>query len=115
MKIDLHKSDIDEMAILIAEKLRPLLCPDNANTLEDVILDVKSLASYLKVKERWVYQQIHLKQIPYAKCGKYPRFRRSEIDEWLAKNGSRPGKKNYLEKPKKNAADDNTRGGGKPL
>ena len=38
---------------------------------------------YLHVSHQWVYERVHLKEIPHIKMGKFPRFRKSEIDRWL--------------------------------
>jgi excisionase family DNA binding protein len=46
-------------------------------------MDVKGLAKYLKVKESWVYEKIHTRQIPFQKAGRFPRFRKKNIDKWL--------------------------------
>ncbi|MGR3318554.1 MAG: helix-turn-helix domain-containing protein [Candidatus Anammoxibacter sp.] len=43
----------------------------------------KGLSDYLKVKQSWVYDKIHTNGIPYQKAGKFPRFRKKQIDKWL--------------------------------
>lgn len=50
---------------------------------EEPLLTVKTLAKYLQVSEQWVYERVHLKEIPHLKVGKFPRFKRSDIDRWL--------------------------------
>ncbi len=49
---------------------------------KDIIFDVKGLAEYLHVNPTWVYKQVSLKAIPYFKAGKFPRFKKKEIDKW---------------------------------
>ncbi len=49
-------------------------------------MDVKGLAAYLNVNKQWVYEKTHQNIIPYYKVGKYPRYRKSKIDEWLLEN-----------------------------
>ncbi len=76
--------DIEIIARTTVELLQPLLSKDNAKTEDDVIFDVQGLADYLKTSKKWVYEQTHLKTIPYLKLGnKQVRFRKSEIDSWL--------------------------------
>jgi excisionase family DNA binding protein len=48
-----------------------------------VLMDVQDVAEYLGVKVSWVYDKTRRKEIPHAKVGKYLRFRKSAIDEWL--------------------------------
>lgn len=72
---------IDEIADKVIERLSPMLCGKDEH--EDVIFDVGGLAQYLKVKKQWVYERVHYNTIPCYKMGKYPRFRRSDIDRWL--------------------------------
>jgi excisionase family DNA binding protein len=93
MKVELDDKDYEAIASRVAEKLRYLLNLNDATALEDAVLDVKGLARYLKVKEGWVYQRLHLKEIPHFRVGRYPRFRKEEIKKWLAENGRRSPKK----------------------
>ncbi len=84
MKAELNL-DLNQLAAAITQEIlnqiRPLLShtsPDN-----DPVFDVDALAKYLRVGKQWVYQKIHTNEIPHYKVGKYPRFRKSKIDEWL--------------------------------
>ena len=52
-------------------------------------MDVKALADYLKVKKQWMCGKTHMGIIPYYKVGKYPRYRKSKIDEWLLEKENR--------------------------
>ena len=83
---------VDLIADKVIEKLKPLLS-GNGKSEDDVIFDVEGLAQYLKVKKQWVYEKVHNSGIPYYKVGKYPRFRKSKIDEWLQKMEKGNGKK----------------------
>ncbi len=49
----------------------------------DTIFSVETLAKYLQVSKQWVYERVHLKEIPHIKMGKFPRFKKREIDIWL--------------------------------
>jgi len=82
MKIELEVSDIERIAEKVAEQLKPLFS-NSHNPKDDELMDVKGLAEYLKVKESWVYEKIHTKQIPFQKAGRFPRFRKKQIDKWL--------------------------------
>lgn len=92
MRIELEPQDIEAIAQRLLELLKPILL-GNGKGEDDTILDVQSLAEYLRVNKQWVYDKIHQEAIPYYKLGKYPRFRKAEIDEWLQRKGKGNGKK----------------------
>ncbi len=83
MKIEINDSElVNDIVERVVERLTPLL-KYNSKTDDNKLMDVKGLASYLEVKESWVYEKIHKKEIPFLKAGKFPRFRRKHIDIWL--------------------------------
>ena len=94
MKIELGKEDVlkiaEELTPMVINALKPLL---NGKSEDDAIFDVDELAKYLKVKKHWVYDNVHSKAIPHYKVGKYPRFRKTKIDEWLDKREKGNSKK----------------------
>ena len=83
MKIEIDDSQlINDIVEKVVERLKPLL--NNSHKPKgDELMDVQGLAGYLKVKESWVYEKIHNRQIPFYKAGKFPRFRKKYIDIWL--------------------------------
>ena len=80
MKQNFEQEDLKLIAKDVAETLKPLLRSNKKSSDSNIVFDVKELAGYLKVNESWVYNQVHLKTIPYFKCGKYTRFKKSQID-----------------------------------
>ncbi len=83
MKIEIDDTVlIDAIVEKVVDRLRPALNSTH-DSKGDELMDVKGLASYLKVKESWVYEKIHTKQIPFQKAGRFPRFRKMHIDKWL--------------------------------
>lgn len=48
------------------------------------LLSVEQLAFELSVARSWVYAKAEAGQIPSLKLGKYRRFRRIDVDAWLA-------------------------------
>jgi excisionase family DNA binding protein len=83
MKIEIDDTVlIDTIVEKVFEKLKPLL-NNSHDSKDNELMDVKGLAEYLKVKESWVYEKIHTKQIPFQKAGRFPRFRKKNIDKWL--------------------------------
>ncbi|MFN3467533.1 MAG: helix-turn-helix domain-containing protein, partial [Candidatus Brocadiales bacterium] len=80
----------EEIAILaralapeMAKELRPLLKPQGQDEDTPFFLTVETLAQYLNVKKTWVYERVHLKEIPHYKAGRFPRFKKADIDRWL--------------------------------
>ena len=82
MKAEIEHNDIEAIAEKVVEKIKPLFCK-SSKQIDETIFDVKELALYLKVDKSWLYNQVHLKAIPYFKCGKYTRFKKSVIDKWV--------------------------------
>ncbi len=69
----------------IVERLRPLL-KEGKDTDNNIILDVKGLASYLNVTEEWIRKKARDNEIPCFKTGKYYKFRQREIDKHIQKS-----------------------------
>ncbi len=83
MKIEIDDSQlIDIIVEKVVEQLTPIL-KQNQKSNDGELMDVKGLAEYLKVKESWVYEKVHTKKIPFQKAGRFPRFRKKQIDKWL--------------------------------
>ena len=89
MKAELELSDVEIVAGEVIKQLQPLIAQIN-RAKPDTVFDVKGFAQYLKVDKSWVYNQVHLKSIPYFKCGKYTRFKKSVIDKWIVESTVNP-------------------------
>ena len=57
------------------------------NSIEDKFLTVKDLVQALNVKESTLRDWIFKGQIPVIRIGRLIRFRWSEIEKWLQKQG----------------------------
>lgn len=82
---------VSAVAQEVAATLRPLLVSREKEP--DAILSPAQLAVLLGVPKGWVYEATAQKTIPYFKAGKYLRFRKSDVDKWIAANAvpvSRP-------------------------
>ena len=94
MKIKIDDSQlINDIVEKVVERLTPLLKQNSENNDAD-LMTVSEVAKYLKVKESWVYDKIHKKEIPFHKASKFPRFRKKHIDMWLS-NPYHPDLDNY--------------------
>jgi len=51
-----------------------------------VLLNVDEVADILRVPRSWVYS--HLSMLPTIRLGRYVRFRRSDIDDFLNRRGA---------------------------
>jgi excisionase family DNA binding protein len=80
MRATLDQEDLDQIARRVAEIITPLLSTKSDG--DEPFFDVPALAAYLRVDESWIYQQVHLRKIPYYKLGKYVRFNKQEIADW---------------------------------
>ncbi|WP_255587567.1 helix-turn-helix domain-containing protein [Deefgea piscis] len=52
--------------------------------MTDEILTIKQVADYLKVNERTIYRLAGNSEIPAFKVGNSWRFKRSELELWIA-------------------------------
>ena len=48
------------------------------------LLTLQEVCGLLKVSKAYIYSLTHLKKIPHIKMSGLLRFRRSDIDDWLA-------------------------------
>ncbi len=93
MRIEIDDSQlINDIVEKVVDLITPLLRQNQKNN-HDELMDVKGLADYLNVKKQWVYEKTHINAIPYYKVGKYPRYRKSKIDEWLLEKENSNNKK----------------------
>jgi len=90
MKLEIEQTDIEAIAIRVAEILKPMLSSTAGHKEKDALLDVVQLADYLNVSKAWVYDRIRDNEIPHYKFGKYLRFRKREIDKWIETQSFKP-------------------------
>lgn len=53
------------------------------------IMTIREVATYLKVNDRTIYRLLSAKQLPAFKVGGSWRFRRADIDSWIASQSER--------------------------
>ncbi len=83
MKIEIDDTVlIDAIVEKVVEQLKPLLS-NSHNSKDNELMTVDEVSSYLKVKTSFIYDKVHKREIPFHKCGKFPRFRKKFIDLWL--------------------------------
>ena len=58
-------------------------------------LTIEELASSLQVPKSWIYTRTREKRIPHYKFGKYVRFSKSEISDWIGEQGIKLKPGNY--------------------
>ncbi len=51
--------------------------------MSDKLLAAEAVAELLGVPKSWVYEQSRLGRIPTVELGRYKRYRREAIDEWI--------------------------------
>lgn len=55
--------------------------------MEEKLMEVNELAKYLCLDRQTVYRKAKNKEIPSVRIGRTVRFKKSDIDKWLAKRG----------------------------
>ncbi len=90
MKFEVESSDVERIAAKVAEMIKPMLPRTQKQDELDTVFNVKEVAAYLKVNTSWIYKAVSLKTIPYFKAGKFPRFRKRQIDQWIETKAVRP-------------------------
>ena len=84
MKLEINDSVlVGEIAKKVVEQIAPLI-KDNPKNSGNELMTVEEVADYLKVKVPFIYDKVHKREIPFHKCGKFPRFRKKFIDIWLS-------------------------------
>jgi excisionase family DNA binding protein len=68
--------------------------------MTEALLTVPEVADYLRVKPRTVYQWVWRRRIPFVKAGATVRFRRAEIDDWLARRNRKETRLAPASKPR---------------
>jgi excisionase family DNA binding protein len=48
------------------------------------LLTADEVATLLRVSPGWVYEQSRRRRIPHVRLGRYVRFRRGALEDWLA-------------------------------
>jgi len=68
--------------------------------MTEPLLTVAEAAAYLRVKPRTLYQWIWRRRIPFLKAGSAVRFRRVELDDWLARRNRKETRLAPAKKPR---------------
>jgi excisionase family DNA binding protein len=50
----------------------------------DRLLTASEVAALLQVTKAWVYEQTRRHRMPHIRLGRYVRYRRSAVEEWIA-------------------------------
>lgn len=53
-------------------------------------LTIEELCDILQVKKHYIYALTSQKRIPFFKMGRFLRFRKEDIDEWLKDKANKP-------------------------
>jgi len=59
-------------------------------TRDPEIMTAEEVATLLRLNKSWVYAQAGTNRIPHIRLGRYVRFRRSAINEWLSEIEQEP-------------------------
>jgi excisionase family DNA binding protein len=53
------------------------------STPDDALLDAAGVAELLGVPTSWVYAETRAGRLPHVRVGRYRRFRRRAVEEWI--------------------------------
>lgn len=88
LKVDLETANFEER---IAERVVKAIGPLLTHGRDDAeIFSVITLAEYLGVSKQWVYDKKKCGKIPHFKAGRLLKFRKREIDRWVASQNVSP-------------------------
>lgn len=61
------------------------MTPENSGRTDELadLLTLNEVVAWLRVPRSWVYERTRTGQIPHVKLGKYLRFSRPALAEWL--------------------------------
>lgn len=81
---------VGAIADALMARLKPIITGLQANPSQaDDLMGVAELGKYLGgVSKDWIYQRTAGNEIPFLKVGHMIKFRRSDIDQWLAKQST---------------------------
>ncbi len=57
---------------------------------DDKLLDAEEVARLLRVPTSWVYAEARAGRLPHVCVGRYRRFRRQTLEDWIASNEKGP-------------------------
>jgi len=83
----------EELAAKLAAYIQPT-APAPANTSENDFYTPETLADYLKVSPPTIYKWVRLRAIPYQRVGKFVRFNKPDIEQWLSERAVQTNPKN---------------------
>lgn len=62
----------------------------SASANGDQLLTAGEVADLMRVTQAWIYAQTRQDAIPHLRLGRYVRYRRSAIKQWMAQIERRP-------------------------
>lgn len=89
--VRLESEEVEAIARQVADHLEPIITNGlKSKRTGEPLLDVQELAIDLGVKPDWIYKKTADRSIPFIKVGRFIKFKKSEIDAWLAEQSVRP-------------------------
>jgi len=82
-ELTLPEDFTDQIVEKLFDRLKPFLSDNGKKGNDDFLFDVPGLAAYLKASNKWIYERVQFKEIPYLKINGLLRFRKKDIEKWL--------------------------------
>jgi excisionase family DNA binding protein len=85
IEIEIPEAVLDAIAAKVAAQIKPtLMRPPESRAQAEELMSVCQLAAHLGVSKDGIYRKTAGNELPFVKVGRLVKFRRSEIDRWLA-------------------------------
>jgi excisionase family DNA binding protein len=56
--------------------------------VNESLLTASEVADYLRVKRSWVYAETRASRIPHIRLGRYVRYRRDALEQWIGQKAA---------------------------
>lgn len=63
---------------------RGSVAADESHSNNDPLLTADEVAAFMRVTRAWVYAETRRNALPHLRLGRYVRYRRSAIEDWMA-------------------------------
>jgi excisionase family DNA binding protein len=73
-----------KMEGIVNERVEPQQGRNSIEDLSSGFLNIHDIAGYLKVRVSTIYSLVERREIPHYRVGRQIRFRKGDIDRWLA-------------------------------
>ena len=89
MRLNLEQEDIDAIAARVAELVFDKLSQERSGSTQEKLLTESEAAAILRVQTHTLRDARRRGALKCQRVGRFPRYRREDLDEWLASSAQR--------------------------